>query len=66
MRLSNLKPVLVPLLVGVGSGFATVTFRYLATADSLNDGRAVLVTLNAVASGLTYALMWSLPTTMPG
>jgi len=47
----------MPLIVGIGGGWATATYRDLATANSLDDGLAILITLNAVVSGLTYALM---------
>ena len=47
----------IPLILGIGGGWATATYRDLATAGGLNDGLAILITLNAVVSGLTYALM---------
>ena len=51
------KLLAIPAGVGVAAAWASLAFRDSATTDGLNDGLAVLITLNAVASGLTYALI---------
>ena len=53
----KIKLIGIPIGLGIAAACATAAFRDFATADSLSDGLAVLITLNAVASGLTYALM---------
>lgn len=55
--MTKLGPIGILAVVFFGAAAGTAVFRDLASPESLNDGLAVLITLNAVASGLTYALI---------